>query len=152
MDRVIIDMKNPNTLVSLAYIKTSKNPIYVFCNFILYLLVTAPNQSLRADEIKEKLGEKFGLNMPHQMIQNCTKVLKNSGDIVQLPNGAGYSIRETKFDAETFERTRLRLHEQEEYVLEAIVEFVNSHYNLSWSADDAKRYLSAFLDLSLIHI
>ena len=78
--------------------------------------------------------------MPHQMIQNCTKVLKNSGDIVQLPNGAGYSIRETKFDAETFERTRLRLHEQEEYVLEAIVEFVNSHYNLSWSADDAKRY------------
>lgn len=146
MDRVIIDMKNPNTLVSLAYIKTSKNPIYVFCNFILYLLVTAPNQSLRADEIKEKLGEKFGLNMPHQMIQNCTKVLKNSGDIVQLPNGAGYSIRETKFDAETFERTRLRLHEQEEYVLEAIVEFVNSHYNLSWSADDAKRYLSAFLD------
>ena len=61
-------MKNPNTLVSLAYIKTNKNPLHVFCNYVLYVLITAPNQSLRMDEIRDKLYSEFGLNMPLQMI------------------------------------------------------------------------------------
>lgn len=146
MDRVIIDMKNPNTLVSLAYMKTNKNPLQIFCNYMLYILSTVPDQSLRADEMMEKLKNKFGLDMPHQMLQNCARILKKQGDIAQLPNGGGYKIKDTKFDAELFDRTFLRLQEQEESVLKSIVNFVSSHYKLSWSEDDAKKYLSLFLD------
>ena len=32
-------MKNQNSLISLAYIKVSDNPLRVFCNYILYLLM-----------------------------------------------------------------------------------------------------------------
>ena len=85
-------MQNPNTLVSLAYIKTNSNPLSVFCNYVLYLLLTAPDQSLRSDELKQKLADRFGLNMPQQMINNCIRILKRGGDVIQLPAGAGYSI------------------------------------------------------------
>lgn len=117
-------MKNPNTLVSLAYIKTNKNPLHVFCNYVLYVLITAPNQSLRMDEIRDKLYSEFGLNMPLQMIQSCTRILRKSGELITLPDGGGYSIKDTTFDAAAFEGTRRRLHEQENRVLKAMADFV----------------------------
>lgn len=141
----MIDMKNPNTLVSLAYIKTNKNPLHVFCNYVLYVLITAPNQSLRMDEIRDKLYSEFGLNMPLQMIQSCTRILRKSGELITLPDGGGYSIKDTTFDAAAFEGTRHRLHEQENRVLKAMADFVKLRYNLSWSEDDARKYLSVFL-------
>ena len=103
MKRVIFDMNNPNTLVSLAYIKANKNPLEVFCNYILYSLLVAPTQSLRADELKESLSEKFGLLMPQQMINSCVRILKRNGEISFLPNGAGYAIGDTKFNITEFE-------------------------------------------------
>ncbi len=139
-------MQNPNTLVSLAYIKTNSNPLSVFCNYVLYLLLTAPDQSLRSDELKQKLADRFGLNMPQQMINNCIRILKRSGDVIQLPAGAGYSIGTTNFNADTFEKNLLRLQEQEIAVLQSIVAFVYDTYKINWSVDDAKNYLSAFLD------
>lgn len=139
-------MQNPNTLVSLAYIKTNSNPLSVFCNYVLYLLLTAPDQSLRSDELKQKLADRFGLNMPQQMINNCIRILKRGGDVIQLPAGAGYSIGTTNFNADTFEKNLLRLQEQEIAVLQSIVAFVYDTYKINWSVDDAKNYLSAFLD------
>ena len=146
MIKVIFEMSNPNTLVSLAYIKTNTNPLSVFCNYVLYLLSVSPDQSLRADDLKRKLAERFGLDMPYQMINNCIRILKKSGEINQLPNGAGYSIGKTQFNTDVFEQEMLRLHEQEEFVLKSIGDFVASHYKLSWTTETAKNYLSAFLD------
>lgn len=146
MFRVIMDMRNPNALVSLAYIKTNSNPLSVFCNYILYLLVTAPDQSLRSDELKLKLKDCFGLDMPQQMINNCIHILRKKNDVVLLPAGAGYSIGTTNFNADTFEKNLLRLQEQEIAVLQSIVAFVYDTYKINWSVDDAKNYLSAFLD------
>ena len=48
-------MKNQNSLISLAYIKVSDNPLRVFCNYILFLLMKEPKKELRADILKEKL-------------------------------------------------------------------------------------------------
>lgn len=138
-------MKNPNTLVSLAYIKSNKNPLAVFCNYILYLLLTAPNQSLRADELKAKLAEKFGLLMPQQMINSCVRILKKDREINSFPNGGGYVIGSTQFDVSAFESNLKRLQEQEEVVLNSIIEFVFQNYKVNWSKEDARKYLSAFL-------
>lgn len=145
MKRVIFDMNNPNTLVSLAYIKANKNPLEVFCNYILYSLLVAPTQSLRADELKESLSEKFGLLMPQQMINSCVRILKRNGEISFLPNGAGYAIGDTKFNITEFEEKLRRLQKQEETVLKSLTEYVFEHYKISWSSEEAKTHLSLFL-------
>lgn len=145
MEGVIYDMNNPNTLVSLAYIKATKNPLEVFGNYILYSLLIAPNQMLRADELKTALSERFGLLMPQQMINSCMRILKRNGEISFLPNGAGYTIGSTKFNITEFEEKLKKLQEQEETVLKSLTEYVSDHYKISWSSEEAKKYLSLFL-------
>ncbi len=146
MDWVIMNMENPNTLVSLAYIKVYDNPLSVFCNYILYSLMTSSDSSLRADQLKQKIAERFGLNMPQTMVDNCIQILKRSGEVEVLPGGKGYSIISTQFDIQNFESNMRRLHEQEEAVLQSISEFVKDRFRLDWSTEQAKEYLSAFLN------
>ena len=118
-------MKCQNSLISLAYIETSKNPLQVFCNFILYLLLKAPNQTLRSDEIKEQLQSDFGISMPHQIISNCTRILERKQEVVRLPRAAGYKIGNTSFDIDSFENTRQRFAEHENKLLNSLVELVS---------------------------
>ena len=141
-----ITMKCQNSLISLAYIETSKNPLQVFCNFILYLLLKAPNQTLRSDEIKEQLQFDFGISMPHQIISNCTRILERKQEAVRLPRAAGYKIGNTSFDIDSFENTRQRFAEHENKLLNSLVEFVSSQYKQKWNEEEAKKYLSNSLD------
>ena len=50
-------MKNQNSLISLAYIKVSDNPLHIFCHYILYILLQEPTHELRTDILKERLSE-----------------------------------------------------------------------------------------------
>lgn len=139
-------MNNPNVLVSLAYIKTSDNPLQVFCNYILYLVLTSPNKSLRIDELKSQLCEHFGLKMPFQMLNMCTRVLTKSKELCPLPHGAGYSAGKTCFNISSFENEIRRLQEQEIIVLSSLINFVKEKYSQNWTEDNAKQYLSHFLE------
>lgn len=145
MPEVMIDLENKNALVALAYIKTNDNPLEVFCNYILYVLLSAPNNELRADELYDKVLEKFGLDMPQQMINVCTRILKKRNDILYLRNGAGYKAINSTFDIAAFDTNFLRLHEQEDRVINAILNYVNTQYKQSWSFEDTKNKLSTFL-------
>ena len=146
MDRVIFDMKNQNSLISLAYIKVSDNPLRVFCNYIIYLLMKVPEKELRADLLKDKLIQEFGLSMPQQLINNCIRILEKQGEVTRLAHGAGYRIGDTSFDIDAFERTRVQLQEHEELLLKSLIEFVAERYKKKWSKEDARQYLSYFLD------
>jgi|GEM_PF-772596 len=146
MNRVMYDMSNLNTLVSLAYIKTSNNPLAVFSNYILYLLIKAPDKKLRLDELKTGLSEQFGLNMPQQMINSCIRILKSNGEIVVLPGGGGYMLGTTAFDIDVFEANMRRLHEQETAVIKDLIAYVSTTYKIDWAEDAAKTYLSSFLN------
>lgn len=139
-------MDNSNTLVSLAYIKTNRNPLSVFCIYIIYLLLKSPNGSLRLDELKQELETYFGLRMPQQMMNNCIRILRRDGEVILLPAGAGYSIGKTSFDLNTFENNLSRLQEQENDVVKFIIDFIYKTYGITWKSDDAKNHLSAFLD------
>lgn len=139
-------MSNPNVLVSLAYIKTSDNPLQVFCNYILYLVLTSPSKSLRIDELKSQLSEHFGLKMPFQMLSMCTRVLTKSKELHLLPHGAGYSAGTTSFSISSFENEIRRLQEQESIVLASLTNFVKEKYSQSWTEENAKQYLSHFLE------
>lgn len=146
MDRVMFDMKNQNSLISLAYIKVSDNPLRVFCNYILYLLMKEPEQAMRADLLKDRLLQEFGISMPQQLINNCIRILQKQGEVTRLDHGAGYRVADTKFDVDVFERTRLQLHEHEEALLNSLIEFVRERYKKTWSKDESRQNLSLFLD------
>lgn len=145
LNRVIFDMKNQNSLISLAYIKISDNPLHVFCHYILYVLLKEPAKELRADILKDRLFAKFGLNMPQQLINNCVRLLEQRGEVVRLPHGAGYRVSETNFDLDVFENTIQKLQEHENTVLESLTAFVNQKYRKVWTKEEARNYLSAFL-------
>lgn len=139
-------MSNPNVLVSLAYIKTNDNPLQVFCNYILYLVLSSPNKSLRVDELKAQLSEQFGLKMPFQMLDMCTKVLIKGKELQRLPHGAGYSAGITNFNISNFEKEIRRLQEQENLVLTSLINFVKERYSQNWTEEKAKKFLSHFLE------
>lgn len=141
-----IDMNNPNTLVALAYIKVNDNPLLVFCNYILDALMTAPDRSLRNDELLANLQEKFGLDMKQSMINNCISILKKKGEVKYLTRGAGYAIDKTNFDVNEFEANMQRLHTQEDAVIASLIQFVRERYNIFWDSGKAKGYLSFFLN------
>lgn len=142
----MIDMNNTNALVALAYIKINDNPLKVFCNLILYTLVTSATGSLRGDELKEAINEKFGLDMPQNLIKNCANLLRKNSQIKFLPNGAGYSIDKANFNDIEFESNMDKLKQQETKFLQSMIDFVLTKYAIEWTLDDAKKYLTYFLD------
>lgn len=109
-------------------------------------MLKAPNQTLRSDEIKDQLQSDFGMSMPHQIISNCTRILERNQEVVRLPRAAGYKIGNTSFDIDSFENTRQRFAEHENKLLNSLVEFVSSQYKQKWNEEEAKKYLSNFLD------
>lgn len=84
--------------------------------------------------------------MPVQMLNMCTRVLKKSKEIQILPHGAGYSAGETNFNVSAFEGEMRRLQEQENTVLTSLIGFVKDRYKLDWTEENAKIYLSHFLE------
>lgn len=139
-------MGNKNELVALAYIKVNNNPLEVFCNYILYVLLSAPDNKLRVDEIHSKVLSKFGLNMPQQMIKVCIRILKKNYDIKCLDAGAGCQATNTTFNIAEFDKNFLRLQEQENSVIQGLAQYVNLNFKQDWSLENAKNYLSVFLD------
>jgi hypothetical protein len=137
---------NNNSLVALAYIKSTKNPLEVFCRYILYVLNTAPSKQLRVDELRENIKVKFNLELPQHMINVCTRILGKRKDISYLPNGAGFEALNINFDVDKFDDDLLRLHQQEDCVIADIVGFMKIRYNQPWTQQNAKEHLSTFLD------
>lgn len=101
---------------------------------------------MRIDELKSQLGERFGLKMPFQMLNMCTRVLTKSKELCPLPHGAGYSVGKTSFNISSFENEIRRLQEQENTVLSSLISFVKEKYSQDWTEEIAKQYLSHFLE------
>ena len=146
MYKVVINLKNKNALVALAYIKTNENPVVVFCNYILYVLSKSSTQSMRIDELHDSVYEEFGLDLPIQMINICTKILKKRKSVEILPNGAGLHFCDESFDITSFDDAFAQLHFKETSVINCLTGYVKKRWKIEWSYDDAKRYLSVFLD------
>lgn len=143
--RCMIDMTNKNALVALAYIKISKNPLEVFCNYILYAL-EGSSTKMRIDEIQESIYEKLGLNIPMQMVEVCLRLLKKEGKVKLLPRGAGVELCSHDFDTAEFEKNLQQLKSQEAYLIEHLREYVNANFDLPWNNDDARQHLSVFIN------
>jgi hypothetical protein len=146
MYKAVIDLKNKNALVALAYIKTNENPVDVFCTYTLYVLSKATGHSLRIDEVRDKILDKFGLDLPIQMINLCARILKRTNKIENLPNGAGLHLIDEDFDVTSIDNAFTKLHGQETIVLESMVDYLRHKFNLIWDLEYSKNCLSVFLD------
>ena len=138
-----------NSLISLAYIKVSNNPLQVFCNYIIYLLLIKPDKTLSADVLKDGLKAEFGLDMPQTLIENCARILIKNKNIERFSmgsNGKGYRIIQTDFNIDKFNETRKQLHGHEITLLKELIKFVKEKYCQIWSEEDAREYLSSFMD------
>lgn len=140
----MIDMKNGNALIALAYVKETENPLEVFCNYIVICLLESSEKKLRCDEIETKINERFGLNMPSNLLKMCCRILQQDKRIEKLANGAGYELKDTTFDYNKYNEKRISLQRMERLVINGLITYVEK-YNLNWEYDDARNELSEFL-------
>lgn len=138
----LFEMANDNTLLALAYIRESENPLAVFCNLILYCLSKSTNQELRHDELKNKMIETFGLTIPNHVINSCVSYLTNNKFIVKLQFGAGYKLLDSKFDINKFETEKNALADAENMLIADLVEFVSQKFELVWTKEEAHKHFS----------
>ena len=139
---MIFIMANRSTLLALAYIKESDNPLHVFCNLILYCLSLSPQSQLRHDELKDKMVEQFGLTVPNHIIDSCIRYLSNHKSIEKLKNGAGYRLIESKFDVKQFESEKNIIAYNENLLIDDIIKYVDCKFNIKWDRAEAYKNLS----------
>ncbi|MEE1139596.1 MAG: hypothetical protein U0M02_14055 [Acutalibacteraceae bacterium] len=140
---VVIDVQNPNALISMAYVsENSGNPFAVFCEFIKYCLFTNPKDYMSIAEIKAAVSEEFGLFLPHNVLLNCFSILNNEGSIKHYKNSIR---REGIFDTEKFNDIRTTFRKNESTLVNELITYVGK-YGLSWSEDFARKQLIKVLD------
>lgn len=138
------NMSTENTLIALAYVKESNNPLEVFCNYIWISLLEAPKNQQRYDEIYNEMEERFGLKMPHHMIKMCCKVLEKQGKVKKLPKGAGFKCCDFSFDLNAYNNKRKELSYKENHLLNGLLTLAED-YNLNWDYEHAKECMTDFL-------
>lgn len=138
-------MANSNTLLALAYIRESENPLIVFCNLILYCLSLSTTQTLRHDELKNKMDDNFGIKVPNHVINNCIRYLIKEKTISKIENGAGYKLIQTRFNVNEFENKKKILLNSENVLIKELVNFVKERFNINWTEKDAYNNLSELM-------
>jgi hypothetical protein len=139
----LIDMHNNNSMVALAFVRDSKKPYEMFCNFITYSLLTQKNKQLTYENLKSKVTENFGLNLPFHLYEICIRLLKNDA-IIEVEHGKIRLIK-LNFDIEIFEKSRRKLMAQEKQLLINLIEYVHHDFDILWSDAIAREYLNEFL-------
>lgn len=140
---VVIDMQNPNALISMAYVsENAGNPFAVFCEFIKYCIFTNSSEYMRLSDIIESVSKEFGLLLPHNVILNCLTILKKDGSIIE----ERYQIKRVgSFDAEKFDAERTAFREKETTLINELIKYVGK-FNLTWSKELARKQLINVLD------
>lgn len=140
----LFSMKNENLLIALAYIKETQNPLIVFSNYIIICLQKNEQKELSLDEIKSKIVENFGLNMPVHILKACCRMLEKENKIKRIPKSSKYLLIDDSFNLEAFEKQQEDLLSKEKTLISDLCNYVLD-YNLSWDYKTAREHLTAFL-------
>lgn len=138
-------MSNSNTLISLAYIRSTDNPFTVVCNLIQYVLSFSESKELRFDEIKNGIVERTGITLPNHVINSCTNYLTRKGILEKLPLGRGYKIKNIDFNISLFEQEKTRLESAERIFVADLVDYVKNQYKIEWTKEEAYKFFSSLL-------
>ena len=140
---VVINMKNPNALIAMAYVsENANNPYRVFCEYIKYCIFSAHSESMTIDKIKDKLNNEFGLCIPNNVLLRCLKIL-STDKIISFDK---YQVKKVgQFDIEAFDERRAEYKRIEATLLERLIRFVEN-YNRTWTLEFAREQLIKVLD------
>lgn len=140
----VVDIMNRNSLVALAYIKESANPISIFCNYILYCLEVSPNKTLRRDELVENIESEFGLHLSPHFLLVCCRILRKEKKIIIQSDSATYCVHNSTFDVANFNIQRELFRSKENGLINGLVQHA-AELKQSWTYDEARGHLSSFL-------
>ena len=142
---VVINMKNPNALIAMAFVsQNANNPYSVFCEYIKYSIFAATADIMTISDIRSAVSEEFGLYIPYNIALRCLSVISNEG-VVEVCEHQVKKIG--TFDIEEFERERDAYKKTETELIRELINYV-AQYGLSWSFEHARDQLIKVLDKS----
>lgn len=134
------------SLIAYAYLKTSQNPLVIFCNYICYCISKSSNPYVVIDQIEGELEKEFKIILKKLVLQTCIKILLSEKRIAIDKRTNGIRLLEIGFDIERFERDRQNLSIQENRFIADFLAFV-AKFNTEekWSSDKAIKLLGEVL-------
>ena len=140
---VVIDMKNPNALVSMAIVsQNADNPYSVFCEYIKYCIFTSNTATMSISEIRDAVSNEFGIRIPYNVTVRCLSVIEREGGVSQ----ANHQIKRIgNFDVAGFSHERDSYRETETSLIDALISYVKE-YGRDWKFEYAREQLIKVLD------
>lgn len=140
----VINMNNPNALISMAYMTQNKNnPYTVFCEYIKYCIFSMPEEDLFISQIRAEVGKEFGLNIPYNVMMNCLYIIQKEG-YIKLDHYKVVIVAGT-FDVNEFDKQRNEYRTIETKLIEELVEYTK-RYKVNWTFEQAREQLIKVLD------
>lgn len=139
----VIDMRNPNALISMAYIsENNENPYAVFCEYIKYCLFKNSSDTVSFAEIGKSVSKEFGIMLPHNVLLRCLDYLKKDGAVIESHHQVK---RLGSFDIIKFDERRFQQRKAEQELIDRLRQFAE-RYNRVWSEEYAREQLIKMLD------
>ena len=141
--RMVIDMQNPNALISMAYVsQNSDNPYYCFCEYIKYSIYSSNDDGFTLKEVTDMIKANFGIYLPFNVTKTCLSIICNEKFIVQ----EYHKVYKSKtYDTNSFESVRLEFLKTEEELLSDLKSFALK-YNRVWTSDYTRDLLIKILN------
>lgn len=141
--KVVIDLKNPNALIAMAIVsQNAENPYAVFCEYMKYCICSNTEDEMTLKQIKDAIGNEFGMRLPYNVAAKCIIELERSGFI---QNNNHLIKRVGSFDIEEFDRNRAVYQSKEDSVINDLIVFA-AKYGRSWTSEYAREQLVKVLD------
>lgn len=135
---VVIEMKNPNALISLAHVSmNSDNPYAAFCEYTKYCLFTNAEECTTISELKKNISNEFGIKMPTNVLIYCLDRLAEKG----LVTTSKYTIsRNGTYDISAFEEKRDSFRKTETELINSLLDYVRP-FGKTWEFNFAREIL-----------
>lgn len=140
---VVINMKNPNALIAMAFVsQNANNPYAVFCEYMKYCIFANTGESMSIADIRTAVSREFGLYIPYNIAIECLSIIEKEGVI----KTCDHQIKRVgSFDTEAFDRERENYRRTETALIDALVTYV-AGCGLNWSFDYSREQLIKVLD------
>ena len=143
---VYVDMDNKNSLVSLAFLQeNSGNPYRAFTTYIKYCMTKSAEADVSDATLQRMLDAEFGLALPRLILSNCIKHLLHEQFLTQLPDGAGYRLKDNSFDTNAFDAFKTYTLNKERQLIDGFIHFCAEQFSMTLSYDEARAQLLSFL-------
>lgn len=140
---VVINMKNPNALIAMAFVsRNADNPYAVFCEYIKYCIFADTADAMTITDIRTAVSQEFGLYIPYNIAVKCLSNIEKDG-IIEFTN---HQVRRTgAFDTDKFDHERDAYKKTETALVQELINYV-SQYGFNWSLEYARDQLIKVLD------